>query len=208
MVQGYYTLEESAQILGISPDELKQRARKGEIRSFQDRGTWRFRIQDIQELARMTGKGSDPELALGESLTPKPTDSPAPRSPKPQKKADDVFGFSLDPGDSGDQGVNLGADINLTPGSSKKSGSAKKLAQPGSDSDVRLVGEGSDVNFNVPADSDVKMVQEGTKSGPKSGKAGPNSPRPKAAPDQTLPEPADSGVRLVPLDSDSDVRIV
>src|SRR5262249_51360006 len=107
------------------------------------------------------------------------------------------------------QGVNLGADINLTPGSSKKSGSGKQLAKPGSDSDVRLVGEGSDVSFNVPADSDVKMVQEGPKSGPKSGKAGPKSPRPKqAAPDQTLPEPADSGVRLVPLDSDSDVRIV
>ena len=59
MVQGYYTLEESAQILGISPDELKQRARKGEIRSFQDRGTWRFRIQDIQEMARRRhGNGS------------------------------------------------------------------------------------------------------------------------------------------------------
>src|SRR5438067_1112494 len=179
MVQGYYTLEESAQILGISPDELKQRARKGEIRSFQDRGTWRFRIQDIQELARQTGKGSDPELALGEALTPKPTDSPAPRSPKPQKKGDDVFGFSLDPGDGGDQGVNLGADINLAPGSSKKSGSGKKLAEPGSDSDVRLVSESGNVSFDVPADSDVKMVQEGPKSGPRSPKPGPKSPRPK-----------------------------
>src|SRR5438552_8031556 len=95
MVQGYYTLEESAQLLGMSPDELKQLARKGDIRSFQDRGTWRFRIQDIQEMARQQGGGSDPELALGDALTPKPTDSPAPRSPKPQKKSDDVFGFSL-----------------------------------------------------------------------------------------------------------------
>src|SRR5437762_13049519 len=95
MVQGYYTLEESAQLLGMSPDELKQLARKGEIRSFQDRGTWRFRIQDIQEMARRRTGGSDLELAVGESLTPRPTDSPAPRSPKPQKKTDDVCGVAL-----------------------------------------------------------------------------------------------------------------
>jgi hypothetical protein len=213
MVQGYYTLDESAHILGISPDELKQLARKGEIRSFQDRGTWRFRIQDIQEMARRSGKGSDPELALGEALAPKPTDSPAPRSPKPGKKSDDVFGFSLDAGT--DSGANLGGDLGLGgPGSSKKGGSSGKLVPPGSDSDVRLVSDGSDVTFQVPPDSDVKVVQDGPKSspkGPKSGSklGGAKSPRPsKVAPDQTLPEPVDSGVRLVPMDSDSDVRIV
>src|SRR5439155_25847076 len=117
MVQGYYTLEESAKLLGMSPDELKQLARKGEIRSFQDRGTWRFRIQDIQEMARQQSDASDPELVLGETLTPKPTDSPAPRSPKPQKKSDDIFGFSLD----AEEQVNIGGDVNLSkPPSSKK----------------------------------------------------------------------------------------
>src|SRR5271170_6183752 len=114
MVQGYYTLEESAEILGISADALKQLARKGEVRSFQDRGTWRFRIQDIQEMARRSGKGSDPDQVLGEALTPKPTDSPAPRSPRPQKKKDDdVFGFSLDSGEEEDPGVNLALDADV-----------------------------------------------------------------------------------------------
>jgi excisionase family DNA binding protein len=210
MVQGYYTLEESAEILGMSPDALKQLARKGEIRSFQDRGTWRFRIQDIQEMVRRSGKGSDPELPLGESLKPKPTDSPAPRSPNPKKKSDDVFGFSLGD-DSGEDAI--GSDPRLDkPGSSKKSGSGKKIVEAGSDSDVRLVAEGSDVSFKIPADSDVKVVgDDGPKSGPRSGKtgAGPKSPRPgKAKPDQAIPEAVDSGVRLVPIDSDSDVRIV
>jgi hypothetical protein len=230
MVQGYYTLEESAQILGMSADELKQLARKGEIRSFQDRGTWRFRIQDIQEMARRRGHGSDPELALGEALKPKPTDSPAPRSPKPQKKSDDVFGFSLDTEMDAEGSVDLGADADRQldprgskpgsgrapaskPPSSKKTGSKDKLVQPGSDSDVRLVGDGSDVTFKAPVDSDVKVVEEkGPKSGPRSGTApvGPKSPRPAKQPLAEPPAPAgsDSGVRLVPIDSDSDVRIV
>ena len=59
MVQGYYTLQEAAQVLGMPPDELKQMAQKNQIRSFQDRGTWRFRVQDIQELARQRGAASD-----------------------------------------------------------------------------------------------------------------------------------------------------
>src|SRR5437667_1699937 len=104
MVQGYYTLEESAQLLGMSPDELKQLARKGELRSFQDRGTWRFRVQDIQELARTRGFGSDPELGLGEAPVPKPSDSPAPRSPAPKSREAEVFDFSLG-GDEEDVGV-------------------------------------------------------------------------------------------------------
>jgi len=43
MAQGYYTLDEAAIRLAMAPDELKAMARPGEIRAFQDRGTWRFR---------------------------------------------------------------------------------------------------------------------------------------------------------------------
>lgn len=218
MVQGYYTLDESADILGIAAEELKQLARKGEIRSFQDRGTWRFRIQDIQEMARQRGRGSDPELPLGESPAPKPTDSPAPRSPRPQhKQSDDVFAFSLDPEKGEDDGgVNLGADAASADAkggkSSKKGNSKNKLVAAGSDSDVRLVADSSDVTFTVPEDSDVKVVgqDQGPKSGPRSGTAGPKSPKPSKLqpPGPAAGDPLDSGVRLVPLDSDSDVRIV
>src|SRR5437660_12669905 len=93
MVQGYYTLQEAAQALGMTPEDLKQMAQRNQIRSFQDRGTWRFRVQDIQELARQRGLSSDPELTLGESppRTPPPKSgaklgprSPAPTSPPPE----------------------------------------------------------------------------------------------------------------------------
>ncbi len=243
MAQDYYTLEEAAQIVHISPDELKQLARKGELRSFQDRGTWRFRVQDIQELARRRGVGSDPELVLGEAAAPRPTDSPAPRSPaSPKTREAEVFDLGGD-----DETVGLGKELQPdAPGSSRKlaGGSSKKNLKegpksgpkspgpqqppPGSDSDVRLVADGSDLDFQINLDSDVKMVDDrpplqvkqrpkgrtgmtGPASPPPRGASGPASPRPKSGRSGTTPgtpAPVDSGVRLVPMDSDSDVRIV
>src|SRR5947207_11330453 len=80
MVQGYWTLQEAAQVLGMPPEELKQMAQRNQIRSFQDRGTWRFRVQDIQELARQRGASSDLELVLGDA----PARSPQPKSAGPK----------------------------------------------------------------------------------------------------------------------------
>src|SRR6476469_7914737 len=85
MVQGYYNLNEAAKFLGMMPDELRQMAQKNQIRSFQDRGTLRFRIADIQELSRRRGATSDPELVLAEPKSgPK---SPAPKSGGPKSPA-------------------------------------------------------------------------------------------------------------------------
>src|SRR5438067_2054977 len=66
MVQ-YYTLEQAAQILRVSPDQLKEMARRKEVSSFRDGANLRFRAQEIDELARKRGLGSDPDLQLGEA---------------------------------------------------------------------------------------------------------------------------------------------
>jgi len=240
MAQDYYTLEEASRMVGMSPDELKQLARKGELRSFQDRGTWRFRVQDIQELARTRGFGSDPELGLGEAPVPKPGDSPVPRSPAPKSREAEVFDFSL----GGEEDIGIGHELLGGPaGSGRKPGSSRRNPKsgpkspppppPGSDSDVRLVADGSDAELQMAIDSDAKLVEEpkSGKQGPRS-KAGPISPPPRGGPISPPPRggpispppsskapqrrtglpptapPVDSGVRLVPLDSDSDVRIV
>ncbi len=84
---------------------------------------------------------------------------------------------------------------------------------PGTDSDVRLVADGSDLGLKAPADSDVKVASDsGPKSSSRSSKtnvASPKSPKPaKSEGDRAASEQVDSGVRLVPIDSDSDVRIV
>src|SRR5450432_1905324 len=115
MVQGYYTLQEAAQFLGMPIDELKQMAQKGQIRSFQDRGTLRFRTQDIQELGRKRGSTSDPELALGDAAPPpKAASSPsgakkaptAPKTPAKKEASPEVFDF-----DFGGDNVDLSADF-------------------------------------------------------------------------------------------------
>ncbi len=217
MAQGYYNLEEAARVLGMSPDELRGMAQRNQIRSFQDRGTLRFRIQDIQEMARRRGATSDPDLVIGQPSGPKtpmapPRNEPAksdgpksggrksalhppPKSPKPAKQAPaaggDVFQFSLE----GDDSTDIGREVLSESGSKAGSRSGRNL-KAGSDSDVRLVTDS--------AGPKTPKVPPQRKS-----QLGPASPGPKrtsrlagGAP------PLDSGVRLVPMDSDSDVKIV
>src|SRR5262245_54110968 len=133
MAQGYYTLQEAAKALSMSVDELKQMAQKGQIRSFQDRGTLRFRVQDIQELARSRGAASDGDLALGEASLPpaksgstpksgaKKQPGSSPKSPAKQEKAPDLFQFDID-GEEEDS-VDLGTDLLSGKGSKGKASS-------------------------------------------------------------------------------------
>ena len=62
----FYTLEEAARVLGLSPEELKSKAQAREVRAFLDSGSWRFRVVDVDELARRRGLGSDAELRLSD----------------------------------------------------------------------------------------------------------------------------------------------
>src|SRR5262249_37404779 len=73
--------------------------------------------------------------------------------------------------------------------------------KPGSDSDVRLVADGSDLEFHIATDSDVKMVDD---RGPKSVPPAPRSPGPK----RRTGAHHDSKEHLVGLGGDSDVKIV
>src|SRR5581483_201091 len=204
MVQGYYTLEEAARLLGMPTDQLSQMAQHREVRAFADRGTWRFRTQDIEELARRRGVGSNPDLPLAEAPAPKSHDSPAPRPKQPDSGSGPAFHRALPPG--GDQ-VEIGQEIisespssRKTAGRSSGKGPRSPSPKPGSDSDVRLVADGSDLGFKIQSDSDVKVGNEGPKSRPGSKPSSVRKPGPKQ----------DSGVRLVPMEteSDSDVRIV
>src|SRR5262249_40696308 len=70
----FYTLEEAARVLGMSPDELKAKAQQREVRAFLDGGSWRFRVVDVDELARRRGMGSDAELRLSDLDLPVKSD--------------------------------------------------------------------------------------------------------------------------------------
>src|SRR6516162_1575420 len=71
----FYTLEEAARVLGLSPEELKTKAQAREVRAFLDGGSWRFRVVDVDELARRRGLGSDAELRLSDLEVPAATSS-------------------------------------------------------------------------------------------------------------------------------------
>jgi len=165
MPQDFYNLDEAAKRLGLSRDKLTEMANKRELRAFMDRGTMRFRRNEVEELARRRGMGSDVELQLGDSSVEQ---QPAARTGKP----DDVFPFSISEEGQGDATEIFSA----TP--------AK--GSPGSDSDVRLVPQGSDVELTMEKPSSKP---------PSSGRLNKGK------------LPADSGSRLVP-DSDSDVKLV
>ena len=194
MVQ-YYTLEQAAQILRVSPEDLKEMARKKEIRAFQDRSGWRFRAQEIDEMARAKGYGSDPELPLGEAAKAKAGDS----------GGKDVFNFSLET-DEGDE-VPLGKEPaaaekhpsrSPTPKSGSKAGPKSPPPKASSDSDVRLVMDAGDVNYAADVGSKAPASK------------GPVSPPPKVGSSKSRKQPPveeDSGVRIVPLDKPSDSEI-
>lgn len=177
-MQQYLTLEEAAKYLQMSPDDLREMAKKKTVRAFQDRGTWRFRSQDIEELARARGLASDVDLQLGEAAKP-----PSGASPRPSKKPTDSdllpADFTLDESEE----VPLGRE---KPGGSGRSGRSPK---PGSDSDVRLVMDGDQ---DIRADAGKSGSSKKTKGGDSASRSVP-SPA----------EASDSDVRLEPSSKDS-----
>lgn len=225
MVQGYYNLNDAAKVLGMQPDELRQMAQKNLIRSFQDRGTLRFRQADIQELSRRRGASSDPDMVAPEPRSgPKSPSAPksgqptgpksGPKSPPKTPKqtpvdAPEVFDFALD---DADDKLDIGHE-NLSDAGPKSGSKSGRRPSAGSDSDVKLVASasGSDSDVKLVGDSNVKLPATGTKTPrvPQKTGIGPASPPPKkSARLAGGAAPVDSGVRLVSADSDSDVKIV
>jgi len=170
MSKKYLSIEEAAEMLGMDTSELNRLRERGEVRAFADRGTWKFKAEDVEKLQRTRQADSDPdvplqnfslddddssELVLGdeEELSEQPTiirrgqddgnsDSDVRLFFDDSMRVDDAPLVPLSDSDS---------DVRLA---SEKSASA-------SDSDVRLVGETvSDVRLGggSGSDSDVKLV--------------------------------------------------
>lgn len=92
----FYTLEEAASKLNMSVDELRELAKKREVRSFQDRGVLRFKSEDIDArlsapvVLNLDTDSEDYTLNLEDT----PTDNPA------TTPSDDSAPLVLDTGDS------------------------------------------------------------------------------------------------------------
>src|SRR5262245_6959775 len=186
MVQEYLNLDEAAQQLGMTKEDLAKKAQKREIRAFADRGTWKFRKQDIEEHARQAGIGSGAEIVFGD------LDEGLPELESGSSDqillSDQTLGET--PSGSGKRVIGMD-EFGRTPSDSDVRLVAESTTKKGSDSDVKLVG-----GTKPPSDSDVKVVAVGTE---------------KSDSDVKIkgPAPGDSEVRLdrVKAPSDSGIRI-
>jgi hypothetical protein len=179
----FYTLEEAARVLGMSPEELKGKAQHREVRAFLDGGSWRFRVADVDELARRRGLGSDAELHLSD------LDMPPAEAGEPDLDLSE-FQMGVHSADLGQPTMDIPAsgtgsdhdilldDLSLPPnpvtGSSSVIIGMGKSGKLPSDSDVRLVPDNpkgasdSDVrlasshDFKAPSDSDVTLIADDT----------------------------------------------
>jgi len=218
----YLSLDEAAQQLGLRNEDLNRLREKGDVRGFADRGTWKFKVEDIQELARSRQADSSPEVPM--YIESEPDGAPEGDDPfaflgnpdsafaiggdsamvlDDEGEVDDptVIRKSRDPMSSSDSDVRLVFDEPMIIGPSE-SGPMKMME---SDSDVRLVGNlvpeldsDSDVKLigDLDSDSDVKLVGEETISDISlSRNAG-------------YQKGSDSDIRLVPPESDSDIKII
>ena len=52
MAQKYYSTAETAQILGKTPDEIKQMLDRRELHGYRDGADWKFKVEDVDELAK------------------------------------------------------------------------------------------------------------------------------------------------------------
>src|SRR5262252_3246622 len=64
MSKKYLSIEEAAAHIGISTAELNRLREKGTIRAFADRGTWKFKEEDVEKLSRSRQADSDPDVPL------------------------------------------------------------------------------------------------------------------------------------------------
>ena len=119
MAKKYLSLQEAADILGISEESLKQARSDGNIRGFADRGNWKFRQEDVDEYGRTVQLNSSPEVPLmdandGNVLADDDAISEQPTIIRKQEEDSKVFSDDDDLGEgASDSGVRLVLDSKL-----------------------------------------------------------------------------------------------
>ncbi len=158
MAKKYLSLEEAAEALGIPPEELNQKREKRAIRAFSDRGSWKFRPEDVDNLKRSMQVDSSKEADLSDSFE------------------DSDFGATFVDGDSGADIVlgDSGADMVLDDSDSSSMDEQSTIVRrregdaSSSDSDVKLVfddalmsdgGSSEEISLSpiAESDSDVRL---------------------------------------------------
>jgi hypothetical protein len=204
MSKKYLTLEEAAQRVGITTTELNRIREKGMIRAFADRGSWKFKDEDVENLTRSMQADSNPDIslsALGGTLpSQEETSADLVFSEEDLSAQPTIISKGTEDVSSSDSDVRLVVSDDLKPKDKPKpvgedSDSDVKLAAPlsgsgikkGSDSDVKLV-LGDDLSPAVSSsDSDVRLISSDSSGEVK-----------LSVPGSSITDGSDSDVRLVP----------
>lgn len=72
MAKKYLSIEETANALGVEIDDVTRVREAGELRGFADRGTWKFRAEDVEEYQRSQQADSSDDNPLNDDLLPIP----------------------------------------------------------------------------------------------------------------------------------------
>ena len=217
MAKKYLSLEEAASLLDMTTEQLMKVREQGDIRGFADRGSWKFREQDIDEFQRSRQADSSPDFPIitGDSSSsvleePQAADLSSSDSDVrlffDESLFDDkgAIGLAASGSDvrlSGDSGPNLEETESEDELDLSGWGSDAKLSD--SDSDVKLVGIGTHPDIDLSptvqmaddSDSDVVMVRDTDGDINLSGEPGHRI------------SDSDSDVRLSAEDDDSDVQL-
>lgn len=157
MAKKYLSLEEAAGLLDMTTEQLMKIRDQGDIRGFADRGSWKFREQDIDEFQRSRQADSSPDFPIitGDSSSSVLEEPDAADLLSSDSDVRLFFDESLFDGKDAKGFVTSGSDVRLT------GDSGPNLEETEDDDELDLSGWGSDAKIS-DSDSDVKLVGAGT----------------------------------------------
>jgi excisionase family DNA binding protein len=164
MSKKYLSLEEAAERLGIDKSELNRLREKGSIRAFADRGNWKFKEEDVENLARNRSLSSDDSL-----ISPTADESKTFAFPTSDSSGDLIFSDDELSGThptlitkGGTSDSSSDSDVRLIFDDLPEKGSkTSSLSSTGkSDSSVQLTNKESGSFTAARSDSDVKLVKD------------------------------------------------
>lgn len=186
MAKKYLNLEEAASQLGMEIEELNRLREAGDIRGFADRGAWKFRMEDIEELGRTRQADSDPAIPLFS---------------EDDLDEDDLFDSAILEGDDLDDGNGsvidedeVGEQATVIRGSVHDDDD-EDVELSTSDSDVRLVVDDGD---ELTLDSEPELVAVGEDS----------DSDVSLTDDSSIDLGSDSDVKLVDADSEPEMEML
>lgn len=187
MALNYYSVEKTAEVLGVTVEEVRQMRERRELYGYRDGSNWKFKAEDVDRLAQQRSSGgadddegdvllSDVELGgsgsgtsgpvIGTEASPgsdielaKPAGKSKGAKPSPKAEAADELDLSLDDDLTLDDST---VTLPKKSGVKKPGSDVKKAGDSGKDvigdDELVLGGSGSGSDITIGGDSGIQLV--------------------------------------------------